>query len=125
MHRIIAYSRAHRLLVVSAVLVVLAAVALRAFPVSAQQDDPDFPIGTVQVRFSSPVTTYVEPDPNSKVHTVLPAYSVVDKTLAVIGKDGQVWVKVRSPGGQPLGYMPRAVFITGTLSDPFFIFFPF
>jgi hypothetical protein len=122
MHRIVAYSRAHRLLVVSAVLVVLAAVALRAFPVSAQFDDPDFPIGTVQVRFSVPMTTYVEPDPASAVHTVLPAYTVVDKTQAVIGKDGQVWVKVRTPGGQPLGYMTRANFITGALSDTVFLF---
>jgi hypothetical protein len=125
MHRIIAYSRAHRLLVVSAVLVVLATLALRAFPVSAQTEDPNFPIGTVQVRFSVSMTTYVAPDPAAAVHTVLAAYSVVDKVGAVIGKDGQVWVQVRTPGGESLGYMTRANFITGALSDPVFIFFPF
>ena len=87
----------------------------------AQVRDPEFPRASLEFRTVDVLTIYEAADPASRVVVTLAPFSVVNIQGSTVGKDGQVWLHLFTPGFEELGWAP-ATKLAGASPAGFFDF---
>jgi hypothetical protein len=99
--------------------VVLLSLASPGLPAQAQQEDQVF---YTEMRLIGPLKTYAEARSSSAIKATLDAGSVVDvlTTGRIIGADGVMWARVRSPNGEDLGWAIMTEVNTAAGNEPYY-----
>ena len=97
---------------------VLASLASTALPVRAQEDQVFY----TEMRLIGPLKTYAEASSSSAIKATLDAGSVVDvlTTGRIVGADGALWARVRSPNGEDLGWAIMTEVNTAAGNEPYY-----
>ena len=113
-----AWSRVIRGWLAVTVGAVLLSLASTGLPVHAQEDQ----IFYTEMTLIGPLKTYVDANRSSSIKASLDAGSVVDvlTTGRIIGADGAMWARVRSPNGEDLGWAIMTEVNTAAGNEPYY-----
>lgn len=90
-------------------------------PAQAQFRDPETPSISLEFRTTEALDIYAAADPASRIVVTLAPFSVINIQGSMVGKDGQQWAHIYTPGFEELGWAPASK-LGGAIPINFFDF---